>query len=84
MARRAIATSIERISAHGGAKTYTAVWPFKFGRQRRAKEDGNKGEGKNHRRPTQPVGYPSGKCMGAGKEALCRCGKHNRSAHARR
>lgn len=49
----------------------TTVSGNKGGRQ------GDKGKSK---RPIQPPGYPSGKCLGAGKEANCRCGKHNASA----
>lgn len=60
-----------RISLKSIGKTYkTAVSGNKGGRS---------GAG-SKRRPIQPPGYPSGKCMGAGKEAVCRCGKHNRSA----
>jgi hypothetical protein len=60
--------------------------PHKRGRRRslRVKEyktstggnrGGNSGGGVK-RVPDQPPGYPSGKCLGAGKEHFCRCGKH--------
>jgi len=46
-------------------------------------KSGNQGSGVKHI-PIQPPGYPSGKCLGAGREALCRCGTHNRSVRGGR
>jgi len=77
--RTTIATSREKCPAVGGVKFYVACWPFKFGKARRANEDGNKSN-QPVRRAIQPPGYPSGKCLGAGREANCRCGKHNPNA----
>lgn len=83
--RGTIASSTEKCAAVGGVKLYRACWPFKFGKQRRSKEDGNKGDGKKkNRRAIQMPGMPSGECLGAGKEAQCRCGKHNPFARGRR
>lgn len=77
--RTNIATSTEQVASFGGRKTYTACWPFKFGKARRASDDGNKGDRGKHKVAIQPPGYPSGKCLGANdRRGVCRCGKHNR------
>ena len=75
-------STITLVPSVGDSKKITpACWPFKKSVAKSTGVSGNKNRDKH---PIQPPGYPSGICLGSGKEASCRCGKHNRSAAGRR